>query len=354
VVHQRHSGRAGLAREAGRRLARGEYIQYLDSDDLLAPSKFVVMVRGLEDHPECDIAYCYTRRYRRGLTPENTPVELTGLTFPAMLPTFLHRRFWHTSTPIYRRRLCDRIGPWSDLADLEDVEYDMRAAALGARLHHCPAFLTDMRDHDGGRLSEAGVYDAEHLRHLPRAYALIYESARRGGVTHESEAMRFFLEDLRLIGNRCRALGLDGEADRLFAIGRQATPGQGGVADPPLTLRAVIEPLTAALNTQGGRTVRLPVRVVNESTLAFRYGCFPAALSYHLLSGDGTMRQWENARVWFDEPLRPRESRLMELAVQAPDHAGAYRLEVDILWENMTWLKALGNEAPLVELIVED
>src|SRR5262245_59990256 len=39
VVHQSNSG-PGLAREAGRRTARGEFIQYLDSDDLLLPDKF--------------------------------------------------------------------------------------------------------------------------------------------------------------------------------------------------------------------------------------------------------------------------------------------------------------------------
>jgi glycosyltransferase involved in cell wall biosynthesis len=36
VVHQANRG-PGAAREAGRRLAGGEFLQYLDSDDLLLP-----------------------------------------------------------------------------------------------------------------------------------------------------------------------------------------------------------------------------------------------------------------------------------------------------------------------------
>ena len=36
VVHQPNAG-PGMAREAGRRAARGEFIQYLDSDDVLLP-----------------------------------------------------------------------------------------------------------------------------------------------------------------------------------------------------------------------------------------------------------------------------------------------------------------------------
>src|SRR5438128_7526719 len=38
VVHQDNTG-PGLAREAGLQLATGEFIQYLDSDDVLLPRK---------------------------------------------------------------------------------------------------------------------------------------------------------------------------------------------------------------------------------------------------------------------------------------------------------------------------
>src|SRR5690348_2665066 len=46
VIHQANTG-PGLAREAGRRVARGEFLQYLDSDDLLLPEKFARQVAGL-------------------------------------------------------------------------------------------------------------------------------------------------------------------------------------------------------------------------------------------------------------------------------------------------------------------
>jgi glycosyltransferase involved in cell wall biosynthesis len=41
------NGGPGLAREHGRRLARGEFIQYLDSDDVLLPCKFSNQVAAL-------------------------------------------------------------------------------------------------------------------------------------------------------------------------------------------------------------------------------------------------------------------------------------------------------------------
>src|SRR5215475_1428390 len=46
VIH-RENGGPGEARETGRRAARGEFIQYLDSDDLLLPTKFALQVAGL-------------------------------------------------------------------------------------------------------------------------------------------------------------------------------------------------------------------------------------------------------------------------------------------------------------------
>src|SRR5689334_3698307 len=50
------NGGPGAAREAGRQLARGEFIQYLDSDDLLLPRKFELQVAALRSRPEAGVA----------------------------------------------------------------------------------------------------------------------------------------------------------------------------------------------------------------------------------------------------------------------------------------------------------
>ncbi|MGH9419051.1 MAG: glycosyltransferase family A protein, partial [Thermoanaerobaculia bacterium] len=56
VIHKTNGG-PGLAREAGRIAARGDYIQHLDSDDLLLPRKFELQVAALEASPGCGAAY---------------------------------------------------------------------------------------------------------------------------------------------------------------------------------------------------------------------------------------------------------------------------------------------------------
>jgi glycosyltransferase involved in cell wall biosynthesis len=355
VVHQNHTGRAGLARETGRLLARGEYIQYLDSDDILSPRKFEVMTEALRENPECDIAYCCTRRYQRGDTPQDIPWELTGETFETMFPAFLSRRYWHTSTPLYRRRLCDAAGPWSDFLFWEDVEYDMRIAALGPRLYHCRMFLADSRDHDLGRLSKPGFYnDPELLRHVPRAYRDIYSHAKRYGLGPRDEAMQFFLEEVLLISRRCGELGLSQDAEACMEIVRDALGETEASLRGEFTVRATVQPERLELRAKPAEQVRLPVRVVNESTIAFRYGEFPFGLSYHLLSENGAVLQFDNPRSYFKAPLRPGEERVVELEIRAPEKAGGYALELDIVWETITWLKNRGGATSIVGLRVDD
>src|SRR2546430_2424646 len=70
VIHQPNGG-PGAAREAARQIARGEFTQHLDSDDLLLPRKLEVQVAALRAKPECGAAYGWTRsRGRDGRSEE--------------------------------------------------------------------------------------------------------------------------------------------------------------------------------------------------------------------------------------------------------------------------------------------
>src|SRR5262249_14778327 len=86
-LRQENAG-PGAARERGRQSARGEFIQYLDSDDLLAPAKFERQVLGLRQRPDCGVAYCYTRHYRVGEAPADRPWKGSGRTVETMFPSF--------------------------------------------------------------------------------------------------------------------------------------------------------------------------------------------------------------------------------------------------------------------------
>lgn len=222
VVRQPNGG-PGVARETGRQLARGEFLQYLDSDDLLLPDKFKRQLAALREHHECGVAYCYTRYYRIGEAPLDRPWKGSGRTVETMFPSFLAERWWDTPNPLYRRSVCDAAGPWSTLRLEEDWEYDCRVAALGTRLVHCREYLVDVRDHGDGRLSGGAALDPIRLSHRARAHRLIYQHARRAGLRPEEPHMQRFARELFLLSRQCGAAGLAGESRTLFDLAREAS-----------------------------------------------------------------------------------------------------------------------------------
>jgi len=354
VIHKLHEGRAGLAREFGRRAARGEYLQYLDSDDLLMPTKFSEMVAALEEHPDCDIAYCYTRRYRIGTVPEDDAVEWTGKTFDSMFPTFLAKRFWCTSTPIYRRSLCDKTGPWTDLPQWEDIEYDVRLATFQPRLYHHKNFLTDMRCLPNS-LSDVRILDDKFLlSEVTRGAALIFGHIKSSALDFQNPNVRSFIDDVRLLYSRCMELGLTNEAQACAKVVMEAT----GIHDPnqacQFRLGARLELDVNTATVRPGESVCFNVKVVNDSTVGFHAQDFATELTYRLLGADGAVLQFDNASVLFEEPLPPGESRVVKLWVNAPSACGLYYIDFDILWAGITWLNLGTDSATFAKLLVSE
>jgi glycosyltransferase involved in cell wall biosynthesis len=221
VLHQQNAG-VGPAREAGRLAARGEFIQHLDSDDLLLPRKFEWEVAALRAHPECGVAYGWTRlRTADGKIGER-PERRTGDEIPTMFPAMLRSRIWHTLTPLYRRSLIDAAGTWQALRNEEDWEYDARIAAQGVQLAHVREWTSEFRHHQQERLSMRGA-EPVFLKDRATAHALIYRHARRAGVADSTPEMQRYARELFLLGRQCGAAGLQHESRMLFELARDAS-----------------------------------------------------------------------------------------------------------------------------------
>jgi len=231
VLHGRNAG-PGLAREAGRRVARGEFIQYLDSDDVLLPRKFERQVGLLAQHAVCGVAYGQTRYRALGSSPEERPWKRTGEVIEAMFPAILQSRWWGTSTPLYRRTVTDAAGAWLGLSSEEDWEYDCRVGALGVRLCFVPEFVSEERGHPGPRQSRGGTTLPGKLADRARAHFLIFEHAQRAGVAAASTEMQHFARELFLLARQCGAAGLGTQSRDLFRLARVASgPGRAGRLD---------------------------------------------------------------------------------------------------------------------------
>ena len=347
-----HVGKPGLVREAGRVLARGEYIQYLDSDDLLPPARFSTMLKVLENGETADLAYCQTRRYQVGQRPEEEPAGRTGESITRIFPEILAERPWFTASVLYRRGICDRAGAWTDLPFMEDVEIDARMGRLGAKVRHCPEFLADVRDHPGHRVSRQDLLlRADVLKEAVRAYSMIFSHARAAGVDTTAPPMILFMEEVHLLGNRAEKLLLPEESSTCKAMLYEAF---GSDAKTELSLSAKIEPLVDSLVARAGELTACPVRITNRSTISYRDRPWPIYLSYHLLSTSGELVRHDNLRTKFDGIVRPGEQKIVDLKIESPAVAGCYVLSIDLVFELITWFEWEGTQPGVVHLRVEE
>ena len=222
IIHQANTG-PGLAREAGRQIARGEFIQYLDSDDVLLPEKFSLQVAGLNAHPECGVAYGKTRYRHSDGRVEPEAWKGSGSNVATMFPSFLLSRWWDTPTPLYRASVCRQAGPWTNLRLEEDWEYDCRIAALGVQLYFCNEFVVEVRDHTEQRLCKGEALDPMRLTERAKAHALIFRHAQRAGINESFAEMQHFARELFLLSRQCGAAGLSAESRELFTLARIAS-----------------------------------------------------------------------------------------------------------------------------------
>jgi glycosyltransferase involved in cell wall biosynthesis len=216
----------GAARNTGLSHARGEFIQYLDSDDLLEPRKLELQLQAFDRAPDADVCYCGTLR-RNLQTGAEVVWAKTGEDIRSIFPDFLPKRGWATLTPLWRRSLCHRIGPWAQLRVMEDWEHDLRAGLLGARIVRVPEMLAVVRDHGVDRASgmNSGFTPA-----LTRDYFLAHESIWRrmqeAGRT-DSSYLSQFAKTVFWIARMCGERGLIPEAERALGCAEEMTRMHG-------------------------------------------------------------------------------------------------------------------------------
>lgn len=216
---------AGMAREAGRLFARGEFIQYLDSDDLLMPRKFEVQVEALKTHPECGVAYGKTRLVEMGGKVLADPFKWTGRKIPNLFPLLLVDRWWCTHTPLYRGSVCAAVGPWTDLRYSQDWEYDGRVGALGTKLVWCDETVSEHRTHGDLRQTGSGKWLAPKDR--VRFFSLMLQHAQKAGVGLDTPEMQHFVRWVFANARQCGAMGEVEAAQGCFDVAMEAAGGVG-------------------------------------------------------------------------------------------------------------------------------
>jgi glycosyltransferase involved in cell wall biosynthesis len=215
AVKQKNAG-PGVARRKGLEVAKGEFVQFLDSDDLLYPNKFELQVAALQIMPAADA--CYGKTWCRDSSGRLTgPWGRTGEEIEMMFPSMLARRWWGTSTPLYRRKALDRAGDIASLRNEEDWELDCRIAATGGNLAHVAEWVSEQRAIARERASFGGSTKPEKLADRLRARHLILDHALSAGVDKRTVEFGQFVDYSFLVARQAVAVGLEHDAMVLVA-----------------------------------------------------------------------------------------------------------------------------------------
>lgn len=169
-----HRGRTSVVRNAALRAARGQYVAFLDSDDLWDPMKLERQIGSLHAHRERSWSYTGYRMVNASLQPLARQERLQPARGWILGELLSFRTIIVQSSVVLLRSLLERTGPYDErLSMCSDLELWFRCALHGEA--DCVADpLVSVRRHD-----EHAGDDIEACRDLNRALDLIRPAAGR-------------------------------------------------------------------------------------------------------------------------------------------------------------------------------
>jgi glycosyltransferase involved in cell wall biosynthesis len=177
------NGGASRARNVGTRVARGQFIQFLDADDLLAPGKLESQLEVLAA-TNADIAYGDWRELHAGTSGSIVPGRLVAREIEGETAIALLTDFWcPPAAYLFRRSIVDRVDGWNEQqAVVEDVRFVLECALRGASFVYCGGIAASYRVHTSDSLStrDPGAFT---LGCLSNAVAAEHWWRRDGGLT---------------------------------------------------------------------------------------------------------------------------------------------------------------------------
>lgn len=141
------------ARELGRQIASGQYIKYLDSDDLLNPTALEVQVEMLKKN-QVDIVYGNWQKFREN-KGETKLLESVYPKHGINPEVSAFTSFWcPPAALLFTREIVNRIGPWNEKYPvIQDARYLQDAARLGAIFIKTEELVAYYRQHDSNSVS---------------------------------------------------------------------------------------------------------------------------------------------------------------------------------------------------------
>jgi len=168
---------AQVARNRGVLEARGEYIMFVDSDDVPAANGINELCSVLKNQDHVDYAYGQVVMTDMSLNPlgsravVGTPYDGSGVGLAGY--------HWHTMGTLYRVECVKRIGAWNEeLICSQDWEYQIRTKLFGGHGSFVPTVVGYWRQHSLDRIGGKSFRD-DYAEATEPLFRSIHEHAKR-------------------------------------------------------------------------------------------------------------------------------------------------------------------------------
>lgn len=172
---------ANVCRNQGIRQSRGEFIVFLDSDDLLDPICLEKRLALMKRNYDLDFATYLTGHFvkRVGDRPAQKPEENFG---DDLLRFLYFEHPWVITAPIWRKESLLKLGVFDEeLPSWQDVDLHIRAVCAGLRYIRIPEIDHQVRWlEEDSRVSVQQRKSADHLRKAIKTFEKFEKSVRNG------------------------------------------------------------------------------------------------------------------------------------------------------------------------------
>lgn len=145
VIYIRHekNKNGAAARNTGIKVSKGDYIAFLDDDDLFLPGKLIKQVTYLEEHKEFDAVYCLARRSKYGCS--HSIIEGDG----SREILLLESNFF-TPSLMFRREVLEFLNGFDEtFRRHQDYELLLRFFSAGYKIGCVPEVLIEIGVNSG-------------------------------------------------------------------------------------------------------------------------------------------------------------------------------------------------------------
>lgn len=158
VLWLSHSGRPAVARNAALRAAKGEYVAFVDSDDLWTPTKLQTQIDSLRRHPGCGWSYTRFVLVDESGNPTDWQRTRSWPIFAGWILDRLVRSETVIAVPsvIVSRELLEQVGGFDEsLVMCEDYDLWLRLAARSEvdAVDEPSALVTRHAEHSGNEIT---------------------------------------------------------------------------------------------------------------------------------------------------------------------------------------------------------